>query len=212
MSNEHGHGPTALDAIDRSVLLVLSAPSGTGKTTIARRIVSDLPDAAFSISCTTRKPRGKEQNEVDYRFLTGGEFTEMLKQDAFAEWAEVHGNFYGTPRSEVDKALAKGRVVVFDIDVQGGEQLKQRYPTAVTVLVLPPSYAELERRLRARGTNEDLDIERRLLAAQSELLRGRSYDYCIVNDDLETAVADVKAIVRSERCRTRRVDFPKLGL
>lgn len=199
-------------AIDRSVLLVLSAPSGTGKTTIARRIVDEIPEAAFSISCTTRKPRGQEKDSVDYRFVSEHEFTQMLKEDAFAEWAEVHGNFYGTPHSEVDAALSKGRVVVFDIDVQGGEQLKKRYPMAVTVLVLPPSYAELERRLRARGTNEDLDIERRLLATQSELRRGREYDYCVVNDDLDAAVDDVKALVSAERCRTSRVNFEKLGL
>lgn len=198
--------------IDRSVLLVLSAPSGTGKTTIARRIVDEIPEAAFSISCTTRKPRGSEENSVDYQFVSEHEFTQMLKGDAFAEWAEVHGNFYGTPVSEVDAALSKGKVVVFDIDVQGGEQLKKRYPMAVTVLVLPPSYAELERRLRARGTNEDLDIERRLLAAQSELRRGREYDYCVVNDSLDVAVAEVKALVTAERCRTSRVNFEKSGL
>lgn len=199
------------EAFDKSVLLVLSAPSGTGKTTIARRIVDEIPEAAFSISCTTRKPRGQEENEVDYRFLSEQAFSAMLKDDAFAEWAEVHGNFYGTPRSEVDDALAKGRVVVFDIDVQGGEQLKARYPSAVTVLVLPPSYQELERRLRNRGTNEDHDIERRLLAAQSEIKRGKSYDYCVVNDVLDLAIDEVKAIVRAERSRTGRVNFQALG-
>lgn len=199
------------EIFDRSVLLVLSAPSGTGKTTIARRIVDEIPEAAFSISCTTRKPRGEEKDSVDYRFLSEHQFSEMLKQDAFAEWAEVHGHFYGTPRSEVDEALSKGRVIVFDIDVQGGEQLKLRYPSAVTVMVLPPSYAELERRLRARGTNEDHDIERRLLAAQSELKRGRNYDYSVVNDELDLAVDQVKSIVRAERCRTPRVDVAKLG-
>lgn len=196
---------------ERSVLLVLSAPSGTGKTTIARRIVEEIPEAAFSISCTTRKPRGQEVNEVDYRFVSEQTFSAMLKEDAFAEWAEVHGNFYGTPRSEVDDALAKGRVVVFDIDVQGGEQIKARYPSAVTVLVLPPSFEELERRLRNRGTNEDKDIERRLLAAQSEIKRGKSYDYCVVNDVLDLAIDEVKAIVRAERSRTGRVSFSALG-
>lgn len=197
--------------IDRSVLLVLSAPSGTGKTTIARRLVSELPDASFSISCTTRKPRGKERDGVDYFFVSETTFREMLHDDRFVEWAEVHGNFYGTPRDQVESAQKEGRVLVFDIDVQGGEQIKKRYSEAATILILPPSATELERRLRGRNTNEALDIERRLLAAQSEIRRARSYDYSVLNDELDRAVEDVKAIVRAERARSRRIDIAQLG-
>jgi guanylate kinase len=211
MSNElhrlTTHGPHC----DRSVLLVLSAPSGTGKTTLARRLVETTPEATFSISVTTRRPRGREQDGVDYMFVTEARFREMVQADLFAEWAEVHGHFYGTPCTVVENALQSGRLALFDIDVQGGEQLKSRYPMAVTVLVLPPSYAELERRLRARGTDSDAVIERRLLAAQAEVRRAKTYDYCLVNDDLERAFSDLKAIVTAERARCRRYDFPHLG-
>jgi guanylate kinase len=211
MSNEpiarrsHGQG------LDESLLLVLSAPSGTGKTTLGRRLVEDTPNSVFSISCTTRRLRGAERDGVDYQFVSEHAFREMVQVDAFAEWAEVHGHFYGTSRTVVEDALAHGRLALFDIDVQGGEQLKARYPMAVTVMVLPPSYAELERRLRARGTDPDHVIERRLLAAQSEIRRGRSYDYMIVNDDVERALADLKAIVSAERLRGRRFDLAALG-
>lgn len=199
-------------ASDQSVLLVLSAPSGTGKTTLARRLVEETPGATFSISCTTRPPRGREQDGVDYRFLTEARFREMVQEDRFAEWAEVHGHFYGTPCDVVDEARQNGRLALFDIDVQGGEQLKSRYPMAVTVMILPPSYEELGRRLRQRGTDDEAVIERRLLAARAEIRRGRkSYDYCIVNDDLEQALADLKAIVRAERRRTGRFELTSLG-
>lgn len=201
----HGSGS------DQSVLLVLSAPSGTGKTTLAHRLVEETEGAKFSISCTTRKPRGAEQDGVDYHFLSEQRFREYLHDDRLAEWAEVFGNFYGTLRSTIDEALASGEVLLFDIDVHGGEQIKARYPHAVTIFILPPSYEELERRLRGRGTDADNVIERRLLAAQSEIRRGRSYDYTVVNDDLETALADLKAIVRAERHRSRRFDVAELG-
>lgn len=210
MSNEpswrtHGQGR------DLSVLLVLSAPSGTGKTTLAHRLKKELPDSVFSISCTTRPPRGSERDGVDYIFLSEAKFRQMVQEDAFAEWAEVHGHFYGTPRSTVEEAMEQGKLALFDIDVQGGEQIKQRYPMAVTVLVLPPSQEELERRLRGRGTDSHATIERRLLAARSEIRRGRSFDYRVINDDLETALEDLKAIVRAERQRAHRVDMGLLG-
>jgi len=198
-------------ACDRSLLLVLSAPSGTGKTTLARRLVAAHPGARFSISVTTRAPRGREQDGVDYRFVSGTRFREMVSEDAFIEWAEVHGNFYGTPRDLVASARSDGGIVVFDIDVQGGEQIKARYPEAVTVLVVPPGYAELERRLRARGTDDEPVISRRLLAAQSEIRRAQSYDYCILNDDLERAYGELEAIVTAERLRTRRLGLTALG-
>jgi guanylate kinase len=210
MSNEAGARP-ARGVRDEAVLLVLSAPSGTGKTTLARRLVAETPNTVFSVSCTTRQPRGREQDGVDYTFLSEVKFREMVQAELFAEWAEVHGHFYGTPTAVVDDARAHGRVALFDIDVQGGEQLKQRYPSAVTVLILPPSVAEMERRLRARGTDSAATIERRLLAARSEVRRGKSYDYCIVNEDLETALSDLKAIVRAERCRSARLEFGSLG-
>lgn len=210
MSNDAhalAHGPCA----DRSLLLVLSAPSGTGKTTLARRLCADFPKSLFSVSATTRKPRGREQDGVDYHFVSEARFRAMVQDDQFVEWAEVHGHFYGTPREPVERVAAEGGLVLFDIDVQGGEQVQARYPDAVTVLVLPPSYEELGRRLRARGTDADAVVERRLLAAQAEIRRAKSYDYCLVNDDLERAYAELKSIVTAERLRCRRFDLPALG-
>jgi len=177
----------------KPLLLILSAPSGTGKTTLARRLVAAHPGAVFSVSYTTRAPRPHEKDGVDYHFVTGKKFREMIDQGAFLEWAEVHGNHYGTPRSVIDQA--KG-LVVFDIDVQGGKSIKQQHPEAVRVLLLPPSLEELERRLRARSTDDDATVRRRLDAAQREISRASDYEYRVVNDDLERAYRDLEAIVR----------------
>jgi guanylate kinase len=185
------------------LLLVLSAPSGAGKTTLAHRFRETHPDAIFSVSATTRPPRGAERDGVDYHFLAPGRFAELVGAGAFAEWAEVYGQRYGTLRSTVDAALAAGRVALFDVDVQGGESLKAGWPErAVTVFVLPPSPAELERRLRGRSTDSEEVIERRLGAARAEVSRGlASYDYLVVNDDVELALRLLHAIVAYERSR-----------
>jgi guanylate kinase len=185
------------------LLLVLSAPSGAGKTTLARRFVAEHPDAAFSVSATTRAPRGAERDGVDYHFVTPERFAALVAEDAFAEWAQVHGQRYGTLRATVDETLAARRVAVFDIDVQGGEQVKARWPRdAVTVFVLPPSMQELERRLRARSTEDDAAVARRLSAARDEIARGAArYDFAIVNDDLDAAYRQVEAIVACARAR-----------
>lgn len=184
------------------LLLVLSAPSGAGKTTLARRFVASRGDACFSISVTTRAPRGAERDGIDYHFVTADRFAALVGEGAFAEWAEVHGQRYGTLRATVDQALAAGRIAVFDIDVQGGAQVKALWSErAVTAFVLPPSMAELERRLRARSTDADQAIARRLAAARAEIERGAAYDYCIVNDELETALVELGAVVDHERAR-----------
>ncbi len=190
-----------MSASPPGLLLVLSAPSGAGKTTLARRFVASRPDAQFSISVTTRAPRGAERDGVDYHFVAADRFAALVEQDAFAEWAEVHGQRYGTLRTTVDEALAAGRIAVFDIDVQGGAQVKGRWPReAVAVFVLPPSLTELERRLRARSTDAESAIQRRLAAARSEIERGLAQsDYVIVNDDLDTALRELDAIVAHER-------------
>src|SRR5512146_2141617 len=161
------------------LLLVLSAPSGAGKTTLAHRFRGAHPDAVFSVSATTRAPRGAERGGVDYHFVTPERFAELVAQGASAEWAEVHGKRYGTLRATVEEALRAGRIALFDIDVQGGEQLQRAFPRdAVTVLVVPPTLAELERRLRGRSTDSDDVILRRLAAARAEVARGlASYDY-----------------------------------
>ncbi len=185
-------------------LLVLSAPSGAGKTTLARRFVAaNAPDAVFSISVTTRPPRGAERDGLDYHFVTPGRFEELAGEGAFAEWAEVHGWRYGTLRATVDGTLRDGRIAVFDIDVQGGERIKSGWPReATTVFVLPPSVEELERRLRGRSTDSDEVIRRRLDAARAEVERGLArYDYVVVNDVLDEALAQLQAIARAERGR-----------
>jgi len=182
-------------------LLVLTAPSGAGKTTLARRFVEETPDAGFSVSATTRAPRGQERDGVDYHFVAPERFRELVERGAFAEWAEVHGQRYGTLRSTVEEALALGRVAVFDIDVQGGSAIQAAWPRdAVTVFVLPPSPAELERRLRGRSTDPEEAIQRRLAAARVEVARGVSeYAYLVVNDVLEEALVRIRAISAFER-------------
>jgi len=185
------------------MLLVLSAPSGAGKTTLAHRFRALEPDARFSVSATTRPPRGGERDGVDYHFVSRGRFDELLAAGALAEWAEVHGNRYGTMRATVDEALAAGHVALFDIDVQGGSQIREAWPRqTTTVFVLPPSMAELERRLRGRLTDSEASIGGRLRAARQEIARGASqYQYLLVNDDLEAAVAELAAVVAHERAR-----------
>ncbi|WP_242395171.1 guanylate kinase [Anaeromyxobacter oryzisoli] len=183
------------------LLLVLSAPSGAGKTTLAHRFRAAHADAVFSISATTRAPRGAERDGVDYHFVSPERFAALVGEGAFAEWAEVHGARYGTLRATVGEALAAGRIAIFDIDVQGGSLIKAAWPReTATVFVLPPSMAELERRLRGRSTDSEEVIRRRLAGARAEVARGLAgYDYVIVNDVLADADAKLEAIARHER-------------
>jgi guanylate kinase len=195
------------------LLLVLSAPSGAGKTTLAHRLLKELPNTIFSVSVTTRRPRGKEQDGVDYQFVDVATFQQKIEQGQFVEWAEVHGHFYGSPQSVVDEARARKGIAVFDIDVQGGQAIKRKHPEAILVFVLPPSMEELERRLRDRKTDSDETIRRRMLAARSEIERGiASYDYIIVNDDIERAFQELRSVVVAERCRRGRVDLSMMDL
>ena len=197
------------------LLLILSAPSGTGKTTLARRLVAAHPGSIFSVSYTTRTPRGAEREGADYHFVSQERFDQMIKEGAFVEWAHVHGHHYGTPKAVIAEAAAQGALAIFDIDVQGGETIKVQHPEAVRALVLPPSLAELERRLRARSTDDDATVRRRLHAARIEIRLACSagYEYWVVNDDLDHAYGDLEAIVRSEGCRAgRRPLAPDLGL
>jgi len=193
-----------------ALLLILSAPSGTGKTTLARRLCATHPGAIFSVSYTTRPARGAERDGVDYHFVDDATFERMVREGRFLEWAEVHGNRYGTPRSVVEQASKEGVLALFDIDVQGGEAIRAQHPEAVRVLVLPPSMKLLDERLRSRKTDDDQTIRRRLDAARREIDRARTYEYWVVNDDLERATADLEAIVRAERLRAGKRDLAAL--
>lgn len=186
-------------------LLVLSSPSGGGKSTIARHLLSARVDVTYSVSATTRARRSHEQDGVDYHFLSVEEFSARAAAGQFLEWAEYSGHRYGTLRSEVEKGLRSGRHVVLDIEVQGAEQLRQSFPDAVRVFVLPPSAAMLVQRLRARGTETDGVLEQRLEIAGRELALATEYDYVVVNDDLVEAVARVAAILDVESRRTSRL-------
>jgi guanylate kinase len=195
------------------LLLVLSAPSGAGKTTLAQRLLKEVPNGLFSISYTTRKRRGQETEGVDYHFVDVQTFQKKIENADFLEWAEVHGHFYGSPQAVVTEVSKSRGVAVFDIDVQGGQAIKKKHPDAVLVFVLPPSLEELERRLRERKTDSEDTIQSRMLAARSEIERGvQNYDYLIVNDDLERAFQEFKSVVVAERCRRGRVDLSRLKL
>ncbi len=195
------------------LLLVLSAPSGAGKTTLAHRVMKDTPESVFSISYTTRQPRGAERDGVDYHFVDVLTFKGKIERNEFVEWAEVHGHFYGSPQSVVDQAMAQRGVAIFDIDVQGGLAIQRKHPEAVLVFILPPSMQELERRLRGRGTDAEDTIQRRLLAARSEIERGvAGYDYIIVNDSFDHAYDQLRSVVVAERARRGRVDISRVHL
>ena len=199
-------------AVHIPVLLIVSSPSGAGKTTLCRRLLEEFPDVRFSVSHTTRPPRPNEVDGRDYHFVGADAFDAMVQGNAFIEWAPVHGNRYGTAHSEIASATARGYDVVFDVDYQGAANIKRQYPEAVGVFVLPPSLDELRRRLESRGTETPESLERRFKAAIGEITAAlaeaperSNFDYLLVNDDVETAYARMKAILLSERTRHRRV-------
>ena len=175
------------------IALVICAPSGTGKTTLIKRLTAEFSRFAFSISCTTRQPRPGEEDGWDYHFLTEDEFKRRRDTGYFAEWAEVHGNFYGTPLEATQTLLAQGRDVLFDIDVQGAAQLRRTIPEARLIFILPPSRRELERRLRSRETETPQSLEKRLANAYVELSQAHWFNVWIVNDDLESAWQELRA-------------------
>lgn len=190
------------------VALVICAPSGTGKTTLVRRLEKEFPRFAVSVSCTTRPPREGEVDGVDYAFIGRETFTELRDAGYFAEWAEVHGNFYGTPLKATRDLLSAGRDVLFDIDVQGAAQLRRTLPDALFVFLLPPSRAELEKRLRSRGTESGETLRRRLENARTELAQANWFNVWIINDDLERAYGDLAAVYRAAAlCPARCPEF-----
>jgi guanylate kinase len=185
--------------------LILSAPSGGGKTTIARALLARRPDLGYSVSCTTRAPRRDEVQGRDYYFMGRADFIARREKGAFAESAEVHGNLYGTLRSEIERVLGNGKHVVMDIDVQGAVQFIRAFPQTVTIFILPPSAEVLLDRLKARKTESPVQLAARLQSALQELQQVGEYEYVIVNDDLERAVASVESIVDAEVVSRERV-------
>ena len=178
------------------IALVLCAPSGAGKTTLSKRLLEEFPTFAFSVSCTTRAPRPGEEEGKDYHFLTKEAFIELRDAGHFAEWAEVHGNFYGTPLQAALETLASGRDLLFDIDVQGAEQIKKTMPHACFIFILPPSRETLEQRLRGRGSESEDALAKRLGNARREIAQAVWFDILITNDSLDTAYADLCAAYR----------------
>ncbi|MGB5694994.1 MAG: guanylate kinase [Polyangiales bacterium] len=195
-------GPAEADLI----LLIISSPSGAGKTTLTRRLLQEFPEFRFSVSHTTREPRANEVDGQDYHFVTEPVFRRLIDEHGFAEWAEVHGNLYGTSVAEIDLARASGkRGVLFDVDYQGARQIKEKFPDAVGVFILPPSMEELRRRLEGRGSDDAESRKRRFEKAREEIGHYPFFDYMIVNDELQRALGELRGIVLAEGCRQWRV-------
>lgn len=189
---------------ERPLLLIISSPSGAGKTTLTARLLAEVKGLTFSISHTTRKPRANETDGKEYHFVSRDEFERLIAADSFLEWAEVHGNLYGTSKAEID-GRREDRGIVFDIDHQGARQIKCAAPDAVAVFILPPSMAVLEQRLRGRASEDEQTVQRRFNAAKREIEHYGLFDYVLVNEELEDATRKLISIFLAEECRRSRV-------
>ena len=189
---------------DDFLLLIVSSPSGAGKTTLCNRLRGEFTDLRFSVSHTTRRPRPTEVDGREYHFVDTPTFEEMVRISAFAEWARVHDYLYGTSLKEIDLAKHSSRGVLFDIDYQGARQIKAALPSAIGVFILPPSLSELERRLRGRGTEDEETTRRRLRNAKGEIEHYGIFDYVIVNDEINRAYEQLRGVVYAERCKRER--------
>jgi guanylate kinase len=189
-----------------TVIYVISAPSGSGKSTLVERVLKADSRLLFSTSYTTREPRGKEKSGEHYHFITRVEFERRAAKDEFLEWAQVFENYYGTHRSYLERAVAEGKDLVLDIDVQGAQQLKEKIPDAVSIFILPPSRDVLEERLRRRSEDSAEVIERRLREAGEEIRHFKQYDYVLVNSDVAAATQRLQAVITAERLRRNRVE------
>jgi guanylate kinase len=187
----------------RGLLFVVSAPSGTGKTTVVERLVQIFPDLGLSRSYTSRALRAGEKDGLDYNFITREKFEAMIEEDAFLEWADVFGNLYGTGKVETERELAGGRDLILVIDVQGARQVRSHGANAIGIFVLPPSFEALERRLRGRSKDSEEAIRKRLVTARREIRAVAEYEYVIVNDELDACVDRLRSIVLAERARPR---------
>jgi guanylate kinase len=188
------------------LLLILSSPSGAGKTTLTKKLQAEFPELCFSVSHTTRKPRANEVDGRDYHFVDRAQFEALVKKNSFLEWAEVHGNLYGTSLAEIDRARAQPKIrgMIFDIDYQGARQIRAKLPEVVGVFILPPSMDELLNRLRGRRTETEEGLKRRFEVARLEIEHYALFDYVIVNDNLDHAYDHLRAVVLAERSRRAR--------
>ncbi len=190
--------------MDNGLLIVISGPSGAGKGTIYNSILQRMPEIMTSVSVTTRKPRKTETEGVDYYFRTEKQFDEMIAADEFLEYAGVFDHRYGTPKSHVMEVIKRGGNIMLEIDVKGAEQIKSKFPSCVTIFIMPPSFAVLEERLRGRGTDEEESIVKRLARSKKELEKFEMFDYIVFNDDLNDAINECVSIIVAERDRTSR--------
>ena len=181
----------------RGILFIISAPSGTGKTTIVRRILKEFPDIIFSVSATTRKKRENEKEGVDYFFLSEEEFSRKIAKGEFAEWEKFYDYYYGTLRRYIDENLDNGKSVLLEIDVKGAIKLKEKYPEAVLIFIVPPSFDELANRLKKRQTEDEIDLQKRIERVEMELRLKDKFDYFINNVKLEQAVSDIKSLIEN---------------
>lgn len=186
---------------ERGALIVVSGPSGAGKSTIISRVMQKDPSIVFSISATTRTPRTGEANGVDYFFVTRERFHSMIENGELLEHAEYVGNCYGTPKAPVIESIETGKSVVFDIEVQGAAQIKAQCPEAILIFVVPSDFAQIEKRLRSRGTDSEEKIQRRLQTARREFARAQNYDYVVLNDDPDQAAEEMRSIIIAEKCK-----------
>lgn len=188
----------------RGLLIVVSGASGTGKGTVCKKILADLPAVAYSISATTRAPRPGEVDGKEYYFISRDEFKAWIDDGKFLEFAEVYGNYYGTPLNKIEERLKCGEDILLEIDVQGALNVKRKMPEGIYIFLLPPSLEELRRRIEGRGTETPESLKRRLANAVAEIQIGREYDYAVVNDSVDNAAAQIKAILAAERCKVAR--------
>lgn len=186
---------------EKGLLIVVSGPSGAGKSTVISRVMRDDPDCVFSISATTRAPRGEEKNGVEYFFVGRDRFEQMIEKGELFEHAEYVGNYYGTPKAPVMESIEKGKNVIFDIEVQGAMQIKAQCPEAVLIFIVPPHFSDIEQRLRGRKTDSEEKILGRLETARQEYRKAAVYDYLVVNDDPEIAAGEMESIIAAEKCK-----------
>ncbi len=195
------HSEKAVDSTLKGHIFIVSAPSGTGKTTLCKVLLKTYPEMVYSISYTTRKPRANEQEGIDYHFISKEAFRLKINEKKWAEWAEVHGNYYGTSLECINETLAKGHDILLDIDVQGMLQIVKQVPESVTIFIKPPTLEVLKKRLLSRGTDNNKVIERRLVNAKKELLQTEHYNHIIVNDNLKLAIEELIALIKHYKKR-----------